>query len=336
MKPVILFVDDELNILQGLRRMLRRKRNDWDMRFALGGDEALKILEDTPVSAIVSDMRMPGMNGGVFLARAALRHPNAARFILSGEADRELILKTIANSHRFLTKPCDPDTLIASIEEPLAMLPAFDEAQKVGWIAQIGDLWSPQESHDALSRELNAPETTLDVVAELVARDPGMSARVLQLANSAYFGPPKHTASIPDAVAHLGLGVLHTLTQREFLTAQGPSMALPQSESGYTPNVLARTAREAAQTKTNDTEFVETAYTVGLLWALCDTLPDCNYTGGPAPRALAPAYLAKLTGLPAHVGHTLSHLASLEPDVSTDATAEVIVTSLAEPGLMAA
>jgi CheY-like chemotaxis protein len=68
-KMRILFVDDEPNILQGLQRMLRGMRQEWDMAFASGGEEALDVMSKSGFDVVVTDMRMPGMNGGNFCGK---------------------------------------------------------------------------------------------------------------------------------------------------------------------------------------------------------------------------------------------------------------------------
>jgi YesN/AraC family two-component response regulator len=84
MKKRILFVDDEVNMLQGLRRMLNTMRHEWDMVFVESGQEALALLAQTPCDVIVSDMRMPGMDGVQLLTQVMERFPLTVRIILSG------------------------------------------------------------------------------------------------------------------------------------------------------------------------------------------------------------------------------------------------------------
>ena len=95
----ILFVDDEALILGGLQRMLRGMRAEWEMVFAESGAKALELMEQSPFDVVVSDMRMPGMNGAALLAEVMKRFPKTIRLILSGHADQELILKCVGSTH---------------------------------------------------------------------------------------------------------------------------------------------------------------------------------------------------------------------------------------------
>jgi CheY-like chemotaxis protein len=107
----VLFVDAEPNILDSIRRQLRKS---FDVLTANSGIEALALLKDTgPVAVVISDMRMPGMNGAELLTRIRDQYPDTIRMILSGQADLESTIAAINDGHifRFLTKPCDEEAL---------------------------------------------------------------------------------------------------------------------------------------------------------------------------------------------------------------------------------
>ena len=90
--PCLLIVDDEARILSALRRALRRE--GYEILTAERAEEALRILEERPVDAILSDQKMPGMSGAQFLAEAARRRPDATRMIITGwteEIPRKLL-----------------------------------------------------------------------------------------------------------------------------------------------------------------------------------------------------------------------------------------------------
>lgn len=111
MKKRLLFVDDEPNLLNGLRRSLHRTRDEWDMEFVDSAAAALAALERQPYDAIVSDMRMPGMDGADLLEQVKQRYPDTLRVILSGQSSRGAVFRSISPAHQFLAKPCDPHEL---------------------------------------------------------------------------------------------------------------------------------------------------------------------------------------------------------------------------------
>ena len=92
---VLLFVDDETRVLQGLQRQLRNMRDEWDMNFLDGGRKALEFMATRRVDVLVSDMMMPEMDGAELLTEVSKRHPNTVRIILSGHAEREAVLRLV-------------------------------------------------------------------------------------------------------------------------------------------------------------------------------------------------------------------------------------------------
>src|SRR5580700_3579302 len=111
MNTRILLVDDEELALRGLIRLLYSMRDEWDMEFLDSGEKALARMAIAPFDVVISDMRMPGMNGAELLNEVMKRHPKTVRLILSGYADRELILKCVGSTHQYLAKPCDAEAL---------------------------------------------------------------------------------------------------------------------------------------------------------------------------------------------------------------------------------
>ena len=114
-KRRILFVDDEPLILQGLQRMLHSMQEEWDMAFVESGARALELMEREPFDVIVSDMRMPGMNGAELLCQVQNLYPRTTRLILSGYADRELVLQCLGSTDHYLSKPYNAASLKAAL-----------------------------------------------------------------------------------------------------------------------------------------------------------------------------------------------------------------------------
>ncbi len=118
-KPRILCVDDEPQVLEGLELHLRRS---YEVDKATSGAEALQRIEQAPGYAIImSDMRMPGMDGATFLARCCVVAPDAVRLLLTGQADLEAAIHAINEGRifRFMSKPCPPATLLATVAAAL-------------------------------------------------------------------------------------------------------------------------------------------------------------------------------------------------------------------------
>jgi response regulator RpfG family c-di-GMP phosphodiesterase len=119
MNQRVLFVDDEPNVLEGIQRTLRKQV---ELQTASSGAEALRLIgESGPFAVVISDMRMPAMNGAQFLAKVREQEPDTVRMILSGHADLEATIAAVNEGHiyRFLTKPCPTDRLLAAVEDGL-------------------------------------------------------------------------------------------------------------------------------------------------------------------------------------------------------------------------
>jgi len=206
----VLFVDAEPHILTELKRMLRGKV-DWELTFADSAEQALALLAAQPVDAVVSDMRMPGMDGGELLSHVQRLYPSTARLILSGHADSEDIVAAAGATQKFLSKPCDADTLVHAIDRVLVVRDRVTDERLRGILGDVEALPKPPSVHLRLidvSSRLNSGLT--DVVAVLES-DLALSAEILKLVNSACFGLAGHVESVRRAVGLLGLDTVHGL-----------------------------------------------------------------------------------------------------------------------------
>ncbi|MEE9168287.1 MAG: HDOD domain-containing protein, partial [bacterium] len=205
MKKRILFVDDDPNILSGLRRKLRRMRHEWDMDFVCDGKEALGKMADALYDVVVSDYMMPGMNGVELLSIIRERFPDCIRIILSGQFERESIIRFMGSAHRYLAKPCGAEKLMSTIRNAdiLRDMVANDVVGRI--FSQIDSLPSLPAVYKELTMELLCEGASAKRIEEILSRDVGTSARILQLVNSAYFGLPRHVGSLVEAVNLLGI-----------------------------------------------------------------------------------------------------------------------------------
>lgn len=211
MKNRALFVDDEPLVLSGLRRMLRSLRHDWDMSFANSGQEALALLEKEEFTVIVSDMRMPEMDGATLLNDVAMRFPSVARLVLSGHAELDAIFRAVRPAHQFLAKPCDPKTLEQALRRILQV--RLDDRQSAicNKLGAHRRLASPKERIEQLRSSLGEATVSLDRIGEVVSSDIAMSLQVLRLVNAAFFGPPTKTLDPRRAVSILGADIMKSL-----------------------------------------------------------------------------------------------------------------------------
>lgn len=207
----ILFVDDDPQLLGGLRRMLWERREVWDMRFAEGGSAALAMLEAEPADLVVSDVRMPGMDGPELLEQVRLRWPATVRMILSGHSDREFVVRSIKPAHQFLSKPCTPQELRAAIERVLGLRDLFTDERLREAVARLDALPVLPAAFAELTEELRSPNASPRSLGDILDRDAGLAAGLLKLVNSSFFGLARRVSSTEQAVTLLGLDTTRAL-----------------------------------------------------------------------------------------------------------------------------
>lgn len=211
MKKSVLFVDDEMNILDGLRRMLSMMRNEWDMSFVNSGKEALEFLSRQHVDIIVTDMRMPEMDGVQLLTEVQAKFPGIIRIILSGHSDKTMILKSIKLAHQFLTKPCPADKIRETINLAYNLHKILKNDDVKSIVSKIDSLPSLPDVYFKVMEEMNSDDCSVGKIGALISSDMGMSANVLKLVNSSFFGFVNHISSPAQAVSLLGLDVVKGL-----------------------------------------------------------------------------------------------------------------------------
>ena len=226
----VLFVDDEPKLLEGLRRTLRSLRRAWHMEFAEGGTQALDCLAGSTFDVVITDMRMRGMNGAELLEEVMKLYPATVRIILSGQCDRQTVLKCVGPAHQFLTKPCTPDTLKTTVaracrlRDQLQGHPQRSEGSgKPGrffaalrmtarTVSRVTSVPSLPSVYAEFVAELESARGSIQRVAEIVSRDVGMTAKILQLVSSGFFGSPRLVSTPAEAVRFLGLDTIRPLT----------------------------------------------------------------------------------------------------------------------------
>lgn len=199
-KPRILCVDDEENILKAIRRSMRKR---FHVTTATGGAEALRILESTeePFQAIVSDMRMPEMNGAEFLKLAAEARPDTVRILLTGFAEMDTVIAAINEGHiyRFISKPCSAAVLVAALEDAVRQHELLT-AERVlleqtlhGSIRALTEILA-LASPEAFGRATRVRQFAVSLIREVDAPDPWQIEVAAMLSQIGCITLPQQTA----------------------------------------------------------------------------------------------------------------------------------------------
>jgi HD-like signal output (HDOD) protein len=338
----VLFVDDEPNILSGMKRMLRSLRKGLDMSFAESGKQALEVMNDEPFDIVVSDMRMPGMDGAELLAEIRKQYPETIRIMLTGQADSQSVLRTVTVAHQFLAKPCEPERLKTTLHRACLLhnLLSHDVMRKV--VANIDTLPSLPAIYMKVQEMLADPDCSVDDVAQCIAQDMSMSAKILQLVNTAFFGLFQHVESPKQAVHLLGLDTIKSLVLSvqifsQFDEAKGvPS--LPLEDLWEHSMTVGSYAKKIAEEHTSDQKIIDDAFIAGLQHdlgklVLIANMPEkyqealdmVKKENIPVTQAEIGAYLLGLWGFPASVIEAIAyhHRPGKYPGDSFDAVTAV-------------
>lgn len=354
----VLFVDDEPRILDGIRRMLRSEREEWDLAFCAGGEAAIEAMIAQPFDVVVSDMRMPGMDGIELLSEVRRRSPKAVRIVLSGHADRASAIQGVGVAHQYLAKPCEPDRLRSAIRRAVSLRRLLNSERLLTTIARIERLPALPRLYQRLVAELQSPTSSMDSVARIIGADASMAADVLKLSNSTLFGPTTAVNGVERAVQVLGLETVAMLVLRvEVLRTFDDSVLSPQLFAAIGDHSLraTRAARIIARLERVERGVRDDAITgallsdIGLL-ALAANLPEYaeilarhREQGGSIARheadllgtthAEVGAYLLGLWGLPDGLVEAVAHHGT--PGAVADRATIDAVTIVAAANVMA-
>ncbi len=267
-KRRVLFVDDEKRVLDGLRRMLRPFRKSLELHFALNGKDALELMNDKKFDVVVSDMRMPGMDGAEFLMKVKERYPETMRIILTGQTSQEATLRAIGIAHQFLDKPCEPEKLKYVLERAVFIKKLMTHPKLEKIVAGIGALPPLPDIYKEIQTKLSDPDVSIQEIAEIIEKDISMSAKILQLVNSAFFGHFSHVESPEKAVHLLGLETIKSivLTLRIFEQYEGiENMPFSMKDLWMHSLRVGQLSRLIAGSMTEKQSIIDDAFIAGML-----------------------------------------------------------------------
>lgn len=203
-------MDDDPGILE-LYRLMSEGEDTWDVSLASGGREALAMIKWQPFDVVVSDMRMPGMTGAELLQEVVRMQPQASRILVSGYADHEQVAHCLQATHQFISKPFEIQKLKATISRIVALdrLLLGEKLKEV--VGRIDTVPSLPSLYFRIVKALASQAATIEQIAGIVAQDPAMTAKVLQLVNSAFFGLARRIVSPTEAIQYLGVRRVRSL-----------------------------------------------------------------------------------------------------------------------------
>lgn len=266
----ILFADADIRFLEEIESLLGTVRAQWDMVFAAGISEAHKTLENSqPFDLVVSDMPLHEGDGPEFMATVKAQSPESVRIVLSGPLDYQRIMTASTFVHQFLSKPIDGNKLRMIISRALSIRGRLRSDDLKRTLLRIGVLPSVPALYQQIQTEMKSPDPSVARIGSILEQDPAMSAKVLQITNSAFVGLANQVSSVVQAAALLGMENIKTFV----LLAQAFS-AFKRTELPPNFNIdtlwqhslrVGTYAKIIAQSETRDDEIINHAYSAGLL-----------------------------------------------------------------------
>lgn len=273
----VLFVDDEQSVLDGLRTRLHRMSGKWRMTFVNGGEDALDRLERDQVDVIVTDMRMPGMDGAQLLNAASTRWPETIRIVLSGYAELQQTTRLVPVAHQYLSKPCESPVLENVIDRCVQLHELLRRPQLRASVGRIRKLPAMPRTYAKLQEALAAEDVNVHEIARIISADTTIAARMLQIVNSAFFRLARRITNVEQAVTYLGYSAVRNLVMCAEVFSQWSAARRTVNLEHLQSHAL-RVAT-AALSLTNKTPLADDAMLAGLVhdigyWVLAQESPD--------------------------------------------------------------
>ncbi|MDB6159274.1 MAG: hypothetical protein JWO04_2980 [Gammaproteobacteria bacterium] len=325
----ILFVDDEPAVLAGLRTRLHRLHTKWEMQFVESGTVAIERMQERPCDVIVTDMRMPGMDGAKLLEIVNERWPETVRIVLSGYAELQQTVRLVSVAHQYLSKPCQPQQLENVIDRCLLLHELLNQPGLRSLVGRIRALPTLPRIYSALQGIVKDDSVTLADVAKLVGSDSALAARMLQIVNSAFFRLARRISNIEQAVSYLGFQSIRNLAMSVEIFSRWPGKACAgldlEKLQRHVHAVAAAANALAARTPiSDDTLLAGLLHDIGY-WVLAQECPQdltravelavsqdiplhaAEYQVLGASHAEIGAYLLGIWGLPYPVVEAVAH-----------------------------
>jgi HD-like signal output (HDOD) protein len=238
----VLFVDDDTPVLDGLRVRLHALRSRWEMIFVESASRAIAELEHEPCDVVVTDMRMPGVDGTQLLKIVSERWPETIRIVLSGYAETGQTSRLLTIAHQYLSKPSEVHEIENVVERCLRLHELLREPRLRKAVGRVQQLPAIPRTYAKLQEILAKEDPSVGEVSRAIIADSAIAAKVLQVVNSAFFRRAKTIAKIEQAVTHLGFVTIRNIVMSVEVFSAWPASRPP----GFDPEALQLQAHKVA------------------------------------------------------------------------------------------
>ncbi|MEM9160515.1 MAG: HDOD domain-containing protein, partial [Verrucomicrobiota bacterium] len=267
MKNRILIIDDELDYIEGYKAVLARKSDQWVIEYSNNPQQSLQSALQSPPDILIADYEMPQLNGIELLKAVEQKRPQVERFIVADPEEKDILDAGIGSSFHFLPKPCSGDFLISEIQRALAIESWLGNKRTKEIVGKMGEFPSLPPMYLKVMNALNSKNASAANIGKAIASDLAISAKIMQVVNSSYFGLDAKVSDITHAVSILGIDTVKNLVLAiQVFGKLGKSkdqLALTDQLWHHSMSV-ATAAKRIMQYETGDRKLAEEAYTAGL------------------------------------------------------------------------
>lgn len=291
-----LFVDNEEHILRSLKRGLRQHSNGWEFQFETSPVQALKMVPEETPAVIISDLEMAEMDGEDLLTRVKQSFPDIVRVLLTADTSEKAVMASVQAAHILLPKPYELSELRDVLDRAYALkkLSLSDEQRsELGKLQNLPVL--PKVFHELTDYFNLNSSPDIGVVVELIKRDLGITAKLMQVANSSFFGYQAPTNSLEQMVMRLGFVLVRQLIALMSLNNGGCFQGVLDRANQVTA-LMHQQAEQSGQRK----EDIERLSMLGLLHGLGCLVPSATNTSG-QQNDITGAYLLSLWGFDSEI-----------------------------------
>jgi len=282
MKKRILFVSEDQALCQEFQAQCPGPESVWTVQHVRTEEEALALCLQQTIAVIVADVNLNGKSGNDLLDAFMRRQPKALRIVISDLADVASTVKCIGHAHHHLLKPCSAQTLLLALEQAFAQEAWLPSEPLQGFIAQMRQVPSPLKAYQQIVQEMKSPTCSLEKIGNLVAQDPAVAAKILQLANSTVVGRELNVVNPAEAIGYIGLETTKAvvLLAHTFSSFDNLKLARFSIEDLWRHSVdVGRLARQVAVLEKAGEDVAEQASAAGLLHDIGKLLFAANHSG---------------------------------------------------------
>ncbi|MHC4268985.1 MAG: HDOD domain-containing protein [Planctomycetota bacterium] len=265
----ILFVDNDLTEDNDLKKALRDVCPEWEIESAVGVEEAFSIMSKSPFDVVVSEILINGMDGIEFLSTVNDLYPETVRILHTKLPDHGMALKSTMVVHQLLMKPCSVEIIEHSIERTCRLRDTLRNETLKKVVTGIKNLPSLPSIYNLIVAEMQSPEGSLNKVGHLISQDVSMSAKIIQLVNSAFFSLPRKITDPHQAAVYVGIETLKSLVLSIHVFS---SFSKEAELCGFSPVTMwnhclrtSRLAADIARAEKANRNVVEGAMLAGML-----------------------------------------------------------------------